>query len=336
MAIKRFATSKTIHAKRMDDLKLIRGIGPVIEKHLRAEGIRSFGQIEKLSAELVANLVPNVSADQIRRQGWIRQARRLASKKTGVASRKKGVAASTSRQHYENFTFEFLIDEKNKIHRMRVVHVQSGDTDTWTEWNTERMMTFLTWHTGACLPGVQPVTAARLYTTRTSPSIPSSVQSSEIVENGKAMPQEQSFNLNIPQNSAYLEKPSPPAPTQPLCQFRLVEWKTRLSNTHQPISTLPHDRAFEVGLTLDLSDAPLSGETQLHFTIKLYAKRVGNGHRELVNETQSTVPNSNIVNLSICDIALSQGLYRLEALVNLILPGNSQESVFQGGLLQVY
>lgn len=337
MANKRFTTSKTIHPQKMDDLKLIRGIGPAIEKHLHAEGIRTFTQIKKLSAETIAGLVPNVSANQISRQGWIRQARRLASEKAGTESRKRGVTAPTSRQHYENFTFEFLLGEKYKIRCMRMVHVQSGDMDTWTEWNTERLIAFLAWHTGAHLPSTQPVISTHPNKTHTIPAIPQFAQPPEVVNNSKSKPQDQILKAGNPQSITYAQKASPLAPAQSLSHLRLLEWKTLLSNTEQPISTLPHDQTFDVGFILDLSNVSLAGKSQLYFTIKLYAKRMGNGCQELVNETQSTVPNSNIVNLTVCDVTLSQGLYRLEACVYLTLSGgNSLESVFQGGLLQIY
>jgi hypothetical protein len=337
MVNKRFTASKTVHPQRADDLKLIHGIGPAIEKHLHAEGLRTFTQIEKLSAEVIAGFVPNVSANQIHRQGWIRQARRFATEKAGKGSRKKVAAASTSRQHYENFTFEFLLDEKYKIHRIRMIHVQSGDMDTWTEWNPDRLITFLAWHTGARLPNLQPAMSAHPDKTHITPSIPPFIQPPEGVKSSESKPQEQFLKAGNPQNITYRQEAFPPAPIQPLSQLHLLEWKTWLSNTDQPISTLPHGQAFDVGLTLDLSNVPLAGESQLYFTIKLYAKRMGNGCRELVNETQSTVPNSNIVNLAVRDIALPQGLYRLETIVTLTLNrGNSLDSAFRGGLLQVY
>jgi predicted flap endonuclease-1-like 5' DNA nuclease len=69
-----------------DDLKQIRGIGRVVEKILRHEGISSFedlafltpAQIERIGRELDRR--PRLGRDRIVRDDWIGQARRLLSK----------------------------------------------------------------------------------------------------------------------------------------------------------------------------------------------------------------------------------------------------------------
>jgi large subunit ribosomal protein L21 len=63
-------------AKTFDPLTEITGIGPAFEKALNAIGIGSFAELAKQDADdLAARLAVRVTADRIRRDGWIEQAR---------------------------------------------------------------------------------------------------------------------------------------------------------------------------------------------------------------------------------------------------------------------
>jgi large subunit ribosomal protein L21 len=63
-----------------DDLTLINGIGPAFERALNAVGIRSFAQLAQQTAEeLASRMATRVTAERIRRDRWIEQARELAS-----------------------------------------------------------------------------------------------------------------------------------------------------------------------------------------------------------------------------------------------------------------
>ena len=62
-----------------DDLKLITGVGPGLERKLQDVGITSFEQIAKLSDLQIADLETNVVrfAGRIKRDDWIGQAKQL-------------------------------------------------------------------------------------------------------------------------------------------------------------------------------------------------------------------------------------------------------------------
>ena len=62
-----------------DDLKQIRGIGPAIEKRLHEQGIVTVAQIASLDDDACEGLAAaiKVSADKIRRDQWVEQARSL-------------------------------------------------------------------------------------------------------------------------------------------------------------------------------------------------------------------------------------------------------------------
>jgi hypothetical protein len=122
----------------------------------------------------------------------------------------------------------------------------------------------------------------------------------------------------------------------------LLAWKTLLNHTIQSSRNLPHDQAFDINLTVDLTNAALTEIPQLDFNLCLYAKRLGDGNRQVISEAKGTIPYANIIDLTISNASLAQGLYRLEAFLTLIPTGfsllaeSSVRASFPGGLFQVY
>jgi predicted flap endonuclease-1-like 5' DNA nuclease len=85
MASKRSPTKRAAEPPRIDDLKLINGIGPAVEKRLNGVGIFTFTQLAALSPADVAAAVADLTglpAERIVKQDWIGQARRLAAEST--------------------------------------------------------------------------------------------------------------------------------------------------------------------------------------------------------------------------------------------------------------
>ena len=65
-----------------DDLKVIKGIGPVFEKELNGHGVYYYRQIaiwKKADIEMVENLIGKFPG-RIKRDGWVKQAKALAKK----------------------------------------------------------------------------------------------------------------------------------------------------------------------------------------------------------------------------------------------------------------
>ena len=131
-----------------DDFGLIKGIGPVLSKRLHEAGICTYCQLASLSPTELAKKVSGLSVRLITRQDWIGQAQKLQPPKIQSKPISKDSPKRTIRQHYENFTIEFLLDEKNMTRRSRAVHVQSGDADTWAGWEPNQLIDFITRHTG--------------------------------------------------------------------------------------------------------------------------------------------------------------------------------------------
>jgi hypothetical protein len=91
MASKRSPTNKAAEPPRIDDLKLINGIGPAVEKRLNGVGILTFAQLAALSPADIAAAVADIaglSAERIVKQDWIGQARRLAAESTSGEAHK--------------------------------------------------------------------------------------------------------------------------------------------------------------------------------------------------------------------------------------------------------
>lgn len=67
-------------APRSDDLKRIKGIGPAMEKRLKAQGISRFAQIADWDAQAAAEMDEKLNArGRIEREHWVSQAKALAN-----------------------------------------------------------------------------------------------------------------------------------------------------------------------------------------------------------------------------------------------------------------
>lgn len=364
MARKRTRAVRDTSSRAADDFTRIDGIGPITMKRLHGAGIRTFAQLAALSAEGLASLITNSSAKQITKQSWIQQAREQASSKLSIKTHEREPVLPLSRQHYENFTIEFLLDEKNKVRRLQIVHIQSGDVDTWTKWDAERLIDFLARHTGARLPytkGIvlappkpKPTLKPSMVTKQASAvatatgSIPAADKAEEKIDSTSSLVIAESTSPALaptvppPEGEAFKPVPASIVPASTINRIRLLEWKTLLSSTKQILHNLSHDQCFDVNLSLDLTNASLPDTSQLEVIASLHAKKLGDGTRQVIGETRNTVPYASLVNLTIEQAALPQGLYRLEAFLTLVpndssLPtGSGINASFQGGLFQVY
>lgn len=356
------STSRSAAREAGDDFTRIRGIGPINERRLHRAGICTFADLAASSAEAIASLLPKMSAKQITKQAWIPQARKLIPNNAQAPAYHREPVISTSRQHYDNFTVEFLLDDKNKTRRIRVVHIQSGDVDTCAKWDAVRLFDFLARHTGAHLSYAKsnvltqaklipkPSTAMKQPAERgpaatSEPLVGKPNENVDLTSTLKILdsrPQIPESSDQLPLETHPHPRALPPDPANPITKIRLLEWKTLHADTNQPLQNIPCDQAFDVSLSLDLTDAALSDICQLDFTACLYAKKLGNGHPQAVGETQRTMPYADRVDLTIGHFSLPEGQYRLEVLLKLVpmdsslVPRSGIHSSLQGGLFQVY
>ncbi len=331
MARQRLRASRAV-SPPADDFKRIHGIGPAIERRLHSAGIRTFARLAALSPGKVAAIIPGLSAERVAKQGWIRQARKLMPKRV-PAQPPKEMAAISGRQHYANFTVELLLDENDEARRTRVVHVQSGEVDTWAGWEAERLIDFLARHTTLRSQVTKPVAlvAAKAKPTPEVATTPEPVQLVTVV--AEPVPE-------IVAVAGPATPPTTPAGLAGVPHLRRLEIVRTDMNTPQNI--LPYGQAFKVHLSLDLVNVVAPDNPPLDFTAVVYAKSVGRDSHQVVSESYGTVDFADSITLVTGDATLPRGLYRLEAAVTLTptlaqpTPDHYLRAWLEGGLLQVY
>jgi len=297
--------------QQADDFKLIRGIGPAIERRLHNAGIRTFADLAALSPDGIAASLAGLSAKRIAKENWLGQARRLASKRASARPRKEALAF-WGRQHYETFTVELLLDENNDVRRTRVTHIQSRDEGKWADWQDTQLLDFFIEHAALRLPPVERAPA--------------------VAATAKLVP---------PVAATTEHPPSPTTTASLLGVFRLRSLEIVQSDTDRPDNVLRHNHPFTVRLTLDLTDVRVSPDIPLSYTVTIYAKRLGRP-RQIIGETQGNATPANTSIINVKDVILSPGRYRVQVVATLtpfspeIPPRPGLVAWLEGGLLHVY
>ena len=295
-----------------DDLKLINGIGPAVEKRLHGVGVFTFAQLALLSSADIAAAVVDLnglSAERITRQDWIGQARKLAAESTAknaqLVESATGTAPSMEQYQLATFAIKFLLDEHNNIQSTYAQHVQSRRKHTWTGWQKTRLLDFLSESAGLNIPPDEP------------DLMPAQVTESEPLTPLMAKPS-LTGTLHVP------------------------EMEMIGGEVSGPRRTLAHNEPFDVRLTLDLSELLVPGNAPLHYKTSIYGK--GRGRPGLViGEAQGTIMPSDRVAITVGGNTLPEvGIYQLTATVILGLPTMKlvarpgTTAIVNGGILEVY
>jgi hypothetical protein len=329
-----------------DDFKLINGITRGIEKHLHAADIQTYAQLASLSPREILSKLGRSKSYSVRRieeENWIEQARELIPKKVPPKPAKNELSRPVIRQHYENFTIEFLLDDKNWARRTHVVHVQSGDADTWAGWKAEQLFDFIVRHARVRLPRTRSTVASPIkrkllqpqstLTEQASSATPETVSltpvemsqknSDRLLSSATASYSKASMLTStdqvsvktVPQSMTSKESMTWSTETIPF------EWKISLPDTDKALRNLPCDQVFDTRLSLDLSKVSLPERSQLDCTATLHAKKLGGGNRQVIGQIQKILPFENALRLTTRCSPLSPGIYRLEAAVTIRLAG---------------
>jgi hypothetical protein len=186
MSNERSDTSSSGRQNEADNLKLINGIGPVVEKRLYGIGIFTFAQLAALSPTDVAAAVIGISgltSERIVKQDWIGQARKLARQSTvsepdwieqahqlaahvtvtgriddaelpGETQHSTKTTSEPQEEtktvvdspHRATFTIELLLNEDNEPLRTHIVHHESGNVKNWDSWPYRELLSFFVQH----------------------------------------------------------------------------------------------------------------------------------------------------------------------------------------------
>lgn len=339
MASKHSRAPKMIRSQPADDFLLIRGIGPALAGKLHDAGIHTYRQLASLTTEEIASKIIGRSANQISHQDWIGQARKMATPKRRLKSHHKEMITPVVHQYYENFTIECLLDEKNGLRRTRVVHVQSGDAETWPGWQAAQLIGFLARHAGVYKKSDsrlnQKKSAGRARNlqagNRESASgriIPSTPLPLPPARSAAAQRQNGIEQNIVPQHQAV----SPL--TGILC---LQDLRVMTAGSDQPVNFLRQGQSYFIRLDLDLSDVHAKEDAMWTYQATIHFNQVG-GDLHPVSETRGTLIHSDRVTLEIPGIDLTLGIYRLEAFVRLTADKAVPDltAFLKGNLLHVY
>jgi hypothetical protein len=373
---------------KADDLKLINGIGPAVEIRLHRVSIFTFVQLASVSPADIAAAVADLaglSSERIIKLDWIGQARKLAAESTAAETQKNRNAtagaeqqqsaneqhpreqlvahkstespqeaeASMKRLHEATFTVELLLDEENEVNNMHIVHMQSGDEESWAGWQESLLVGFLASHADLRIQRVEvtaPVTA------EAKPS----VQVAEEVASPKPVIQEAETDLSIAteveslaQIAAEAEIPTPeveeveisasavvgiepPAPVSLTDSSAALLYVRKpqvvLSATHVPQNLVRSDQPYEVHFTLHLTDTATSPTSTLSYTASAYGWAVDQWTRRSMGVVRGTIKPKEEIIVSIRGASLPQGTYWLEAEALVSLPLALHENSTNQGL----
>ena len=328
MARKQSRILNTVPPLKVDDFTLIKGIGPVLAGRLYDAGVCTYKQLASLSPSRLAELLTGLSAKQISRQDWSGQARKLAAKKTQPKPSQKDRPKRSIRQHYENFTVEFLVGEKQAVRRTRVAHIQSGDADTWAGWEARQLVDFLARHIGVRVPLERREKQADPTRDVQNTSRESQTTQSEIRTLS-------SSHTAATSHAVAVKETIPPAP--PASKLCIQKMEVMTPGSDHPVNFLRQDQPYLVRLTLDLTEINDPGELHLLYKASVSCRQLG-GTRYSIGEIVSIRKFSKSVNLDINGDPLPPGTYRLEAIAEIrydeAIPGPADS--LKGGLVQVH
>lgn len=78
-----------------------------------------------------------------------------------------------------------------------------------------------------------------------------------------------------------------------------------------------HDRPFDLQLTLDLKEVDFPTQSEIGYTIRVFAKRLGGSFEHEIGTASGRITPADTVILKVGGLQLPRGVYRLEALATL-------------------
>jgi hypothetical protein len=285
-----------------DDLKLIHGIGSGVEARLNAAGIHTYAQLAELTTDGVAEILKGlvgITPARIARQAWAEQAALYAgADKPQAEPQEEDVPAS--RQYYETFTIELLLDEESSVRRTRITHVRDAAQESWAGFSIEKMLDFFS-------------SSANLTLLQLAPE--------------KAGESEAEESIAVATSSS------------PKSQIDLAIIDLLSQETHTSTHLLTKDQPFDLLLKLELSGfPPVNGDkVTVPYTAMVYARQLGSKDKHEVCHVEDTYDVHSGSQIKLHARGLPTGVYRIVADLNVSLPGIPAEPVTsQGSLLQVF
>jgi hypothetical protein len=114
------------------------------------------------------------------------------------------------------------------------------------------------------------------------------------------------------------EEETPVAPISGM--LRLTEMLVNAPGMGDSQRLVQSDRPFKILVTLDLSDLNVPRDILFDYSAIIYAKKLGVYSRQMVGSAKGSLMPIDQVNVEVKDIKLSNGVYRIEAFVELKPP----------------
>lgn len=354
MVRKRSPSDRAEKPPRIDDLKLINGVGPGVEKRLHGVGIFTFAKLAEFSPTDIAAAVADLygmSAERIVKQDWIGQASKLAEESTVSESFKKDAEAPAVTE--QNVTITAPVEPPTTSeHAPAEAPSSESPKDAVPSAAGYRPAMFtvellLDEHNNVQSIHVMHVQSMREQTWSGWPK-------AELVDFLG-----QSAGLNVPaeepvpakaeepvQTPALVaeSKPVTPEAAQPELAGTLHLRDLKITGTESAGSRriLSHEQPLDAHLVLDLSEITVPGNTSLNYKASIYGKSQVGDSGGVVGEAEGTIEPTDTVTIDVKGNPLPEGIYRLAATVVLTLPGmkpiikRGMLAVIDGGHVQIY
>lgn len=330
MAKKKYSSrSETGESLAKDDLQLINGVGPAVEKRLNGTGIYTFSQLAALSPADIAAAIADLSGlstERIIKQDWIGQARQQALSDSLFLESEVQVVSPAQQHRPITFTVEFLLDENNSVVSTHVLHAQSGRNHTWAGWQKTQLADFMSESVGLSVRSNEPVI----------PLVEEPVNAEKVetvtIEQPDLKPDEIT--------GSKLTAPSVPISNlSGVLHLRKLEvLGVKRGGFHR---TLIQNEPFDVQLTLDLTGLEMQENIPLTYKTTVYGR--GQGRSGLVvGKSEGTIKPAEIATITVKENILPEGMYRLAAKVTVrrqdtkLTTKSSASGIIDGGIVQVY
>jgi hypothetical protein len=330
MAGKRTPTKRDAEPPRIDNLKLIKGIGPAVEQRLLKDGIYTFAQLAAfLPGDLAEKLsdVSGMTSERIERENWIGQARNLAAKP----------ALSKKLEDIETAAVPQAPTE-----HLQVITPEEEPHTTPTESASNEVLEEFEASSDSELVGKIQAPAEQTPPTELIHAV------TPLKEPQKDTSDEPTLAIaEEPEHVPALitdSKPQASIATQPALvgTLHLRDMQLLTVGYSEPRRLLSNDQPFVAHLTLDLSELTVPSNIPLNYRASIYAKSRGSRSGQIIGEAEGTIKPSNTVTINVEGNPPPQGTYRLAATVIVALPGMKLTprpgtiAVIDAGPVQVY
>ena len=310
----------------IDNFRLIKGISRSVERRLHEAGISTYDKLASLTPQGLSTIVGDVNGvttKRISKENWIEQARNLSARagsaKTDEESAGEANLQSLESHRLNSFVVELLRDRKGNAERTKVLHVESGGEDTWPGWHEKRLLEFFVTRTGLRLPAAETVLPD-----------PTPAKRTRTADGSRE-------TISAPMTSTGLSPTAeaPIKPPHPVIEIFASSGRKHPVKASTASGIFIANQPFDVRLALSFSATDAAHRKPLNFRVNLYAKNLRDPLRQSIGEADGQLDPSESATLIVRAAPLPQGVYRLEAVVNLSEPvsksGRKAPSIIQLG-----